>query len=159
MRNGAGADLAVGAFVLGVAALAAWQAAAIPVSPLYAQVGPKLVPFLVAGLLGVLGIGLVLAALRGGWSADLPENAGAPPPNRRALGFLGLGLIANLALIASLGFVIAATVQYMLVCHAFGSRRPARDLAIGAAVTLAAFLGFEKGLGVNIGAGVLEGLL
>ena len=67
--------------------------------------------------------------------------------------------MANLALIDWLGFVFASTIMYVLVCAAFGSKRPLADLGIGLAVTLAAYLGFEKGLGVNIGAGLLEGIL
>jgi putative tricarboxylic transport membrane protein len=154
------ADLWCALGVVGLAALAFWQAAVIPVTPLYAQVGPKLVPYAIAAGLGALGIGLTLAALRGGWSRDLPDVAEAPPTNWRALSLMGAGLLANLALIDRLGFVVAATVQFVLVAAAFGSRRTLRDIAIGLAVTLAAYLGFSRLLGVNIGAGSLwEGLL
>jgi putative tricarboxylic transport membrane protein len=159
VKKGAGADLAVGLFVLALAGLALWQATAIPASPIYAQVGPKFIPYLVAGFIALCGVGLVLAALRGGWSADLTEVATAPPTNWRALALLGAGLAANLVLIDRLGFVFASTTMYVLVCAAFGSKRPLTDLAIGIAVTLGAYLGFEKGLGVNIGAGILEGIL
>jgi putative tricarboxylic transport membrane protein len=159
VTKGAGPDLAVGAFVVALAGLAFWQAASIPTSPIYAQVGPKFVPYLVAGFLALCGLGLVLAALRGGWSADLTEVREAPPTNWRALTLLGAGLAANLALIDWLGFVFASTIMYVLVCSAFGSKRPLTDLGIGLAVTLGAYLGFEKGLGVNIGAGILEGIL
>ena len=116
-------------------------------------------PYLVGGILVALGIALSAVALRGGWSGDLEEAMEAPPTNWRALVLLGAGLLVQLALIDWLGFVIAATIQYVLVCAAFGSRRPLRDLAIGIAVTLGAYLAFSKLLGVNIGAGVLEGIL
>jgi putative tricarboxylic transport membrane protein len=159
VKQGAGADLAVGVFVMALAGLAFWQAVAIPASPIYAQVGPKFVPYLVAGFMALCGVGLTLAALRGGWSADLTEVREAPPTNWRALTLLGAGLAANLALIDWLGFVIASSTMYVLVCAAFGSKRPLIDLGIGIAVTLGAYLGFEKGLGVNIGAGILEGIL
>ena len=72
---------------------------------------------------------------------------------------LGRILLANLLLIDWLGFVFAATAQFVLVAAGFGSRRPGRDLLIGLAVTLSAFLAFDKLLGVNIGAGILEGIL
>ena len=65
----------------------------------------------------------------------------------------------QVALIDWLGFVIASTILYVLVCAAFGSRHPLRDLLIGAVVTLLAYLAFSRLLGVNIGAGVLEGIL
>jgi putative tricarboxylic transport membrane protein len=158
------ADLGAGVFVRALGALGVWGAAVIPDSPIYAQVGPKAVPFVVGGGLVVLGALLCLVALRGagaggGWSRDLPDASGTPP-NWRALGLLGAGLLVNLALIDALGFVVAATVQFPLVAAAFGARSWWRDLLVGFVVSLAAFLAFARLLGVNIGAGpLLEGLL
>jgi putative tricarboxylic transport membrane protein len=37
-------DLLAGLFILGLGLVGIWQASAIPVSPLYAQVGPKVIP-------------------------------------------------------------------------------------------------------------------
>ena len=159
VKPGAGPDLAVGVFVLLLGALCLWQASIIPTTPLYAQVGPKFVPYLVGGLVALLGAGLVIQALRGGWSAEMEEVQTAAPTNWRALGLVGAGLVANLVLIDWLGFVFAATAQFVLVAAGFGSRHPLRDLLIGFAVTLGAFLAFDKLLGVNIGAGILEGIL
>lgn len=155
---GTGPDLAVGIFVLVLGLLCVWQAIAIPVTPLYAQVGPKFMPYLVGAMVCAVGGGLILSALRGGWSHTLEEVQTAPPTNWRALAILGAGLVANLMLIDWLGFVIAATVQFALVSAAFGSRHPLRDLGIGFLVTFGAYLGFDKALGVNIGAGILEGI-
>jgi putative tricarboxylic transport membrane protein len=153
------ADLGVGLFVLLLGLLTLYAAWAIPESPIYAQVGAKAVPYLVGVILVALGIGLSITAARGGWSWRLEEEMAAPPTNWRALGLLGAGLLVQIALIQWLGFVIAATIQYVLVCAAFGSRKPLRDLLIGIVVTLGAYLGFSHLLGVNIGAGVLEGIL
>ncbi|MBY0330688.1 MAG: tripartite tricarboxylate transporter TctB family protein [Acetobacteraceae bacterium] len=154
-------DVLVGGFVLLLGALTLWQALVIPVSPLYGQVGPKVVPFVAAGGLIVLGGCLLFVALRGGWSWALEGSApGAPdaaPANRRALGLLGAGLLANLALIGFLGFSLAATAQFVLVAAAFGSRRPLRDLVLALVLTLAVWFLFVEALGVNIGAGLLEG--
>ncbi len=158
-KPGLGPDLAAGLFVLLLGALCLWQAGIIPATPLYAQVGPKFVPYLVGGLVVLIGLGLTVQALRGGWSAEMEDVRDAPPTNWRALGLVGAGLLANLLLIDWLGFVFAATAQFVLVAAGFGSRRPGRDLLIGLAVTLSAFLAFDKLLGVNIGAGILEGIL
>jgi putative tricarboxylic transport membrane protein len=153
------ADLGAALFVLGLGGVTVWQTLAIPVSPLYAQVGPKLVPWLVAGALLLLGAGLTLSALRGGWSRDLPEVAGAPPANLKALGLLLAGLLANVALIEAFGFTVAATAQFVLVAAAFGSRAHGRNLILAFAVSLGAYALFVKLLGVNIGAGLVEGLV
>jgi putative tricarboxylic transport membrane protein len=153
------ADLGVGLFVLGLGAVAVWQTLAIPASPLYAQVGPKLVPWLVAAGLLALGALLTLSALRGGWSHGIEELRGAPPANLRALGLLLAGLLANIVLIVPFGFTVAATAQFALVAAAFGSRAHLRNLAIAFVVALGAYTLFVKLLGVNIGAGVVEGLV
>jgi putative tricarboxylic transport membrane protein len=152
-------DLLAGFFVLGLGLVGFWQAAAIPVSPLYAQVGPKVVPYGVAAAMTLLGGLLVLTALRGGWSARISEVAAAGPPNLRALGLLGAGLVANLLLIGPAGFSIAASAQFVLVAAAFGSRSMARDLLLALPLTLLVWFLFVQGLGVNIGAGLLEGVI
>ena len=152
-------DLLVGLFVLLLGALALWQAAAIPASPIYAQVGPKAVPYAVGGGLLLLGLGLSASALRGGWSATLEEAREAPPANWRAFGLMLAGLAANLALIGPFGFSVAATAQFVLVAAAFGSRRPVRDGLVALALALLVWFGFVEVLGVNIGAGLLEGLV
>lgn len=159
MKPEARSDLLVGLGVVGLGLLVVWQVLVVPAAPVYAVVGPTFVPWLVAVLLLVLGGGLCLSAVRGGWSHELEEVRDAPPTNWRALGLLGAGLVVQVALIDWLGFIIASTILYVLVCAAFGSRRPAIDLAIGVAVTLVAYLAFDRLLGVNIGSGILEGIL
>jgi putative tricarboxylic transport membrane protein len=153
------ADLGAGLFVLGLGVIGVWQALVIPTSPIYAQVGPKLVPWLIAGALGALGALLSASALRGGWSRGLEDAQDRPSPNLRALGLMLAGLLANLALIGPFGFTIAATAQFVLVAAAFGSRAHPRNAAIAFVVALAAYTLFVKALGVNIGAGVVEALI
>ncbi|WP_372622901.1 tripartite tricarboxylate transporter TctB family protein [Falsiroseomonas sp.] len=153
------ADLGAGLFVLGLGGLAMWQTLVIPASPLYAQVGPTLVPALVSAALLVLGALLTVSALRGGWSAGIEEVAEAPPAIPRSLGLLLAGLLANLVLIGPLGFTIAASAQFVLVAAAFGSRAHLRNLGIAVVVSLGAYTLFVKALGVNIGAGLVEGLI
>jgi putative tricarboxylic transport membrane protein len=157
-QPGRGADLGAAVFVLALGLLALWQAAVIPESPIYAQVGPRAVPYGVAAALIVLGLALTAAALRGGWSGEIEELADAPPLNARALGLLLAGLLANLALIGPFGFTVAATAQFVLVAAAFGSRAFVTNLVIAFVVSLGAYGLFVKLLGVNIGAGVIEAL-
>lgn len=135
-----------------------WQGSVIPASPLYAAVGPKLVPYLAGAGLLVLGALLLGVALRGGWSSGLEAVRDAPPVNPRSFCLLLAGLLANLALIDTLGFVFAGTVQFVLVALALNARNLARTALIGLAVTFGAFLFFDKALGVNIGTGIFEGL-
>ncbi|MEO3475720.1 tripartite tricarboxylate transporter TctB family protein [Roseomonas sp. CAU 1739] len=159
MKQGAFPDLMVGLGVTGLGLMTVWLTWVIPVTPVYAVVGPKLVPAVIAAALVVLGLLICAAALRGGWSADLPEVAEAGPPNLPALAWLGGGMLLNLVLIVPLGFAIGAAVQFVCTARAFGSRAPLRDAVIALAVSLGAFFLFVEALGVNIGAGVLEGAI
>lgn len=159
MKPGALPDLAVGLAVTALGVLCAWLTWIIPLTPVYAVVGPKLVPAVIAGALFVLGLLLTAVALRGGWSADNSEVAEAGPANYPALGWLLGGMALNLALIEPLGFSIAAALQFVCTARAFGSRSPLRDAVIALMVSLGAFFLFVEALRVNIGAGVLEGAI
>lgn len=133
-----------------------WQTLAIPVSPMYAKVGPTVFPYMTAGGLGVLGALLLVQAWRGGWQ---PAEEADVPVDWRAVGFVAAGLVANVALIGPLGFTAASVLMFVLIAHGFGSRRPLRDAGLGFALALAAYFGFAKALGVNIGAGLIENVL
>ena len=64
-----------------------------------------------------------------------------------------------MALMHTVGFVIAAGVLFFCVARGFGSTRPVRDLVVGLVIGLAVFLFFVKFLNVNLPAGVLKPLL
>jgi putative tricarboxylic transport membrane protein len=148
------ASIAVG--LLAVALLVFWETARMPVSPMYSKVGPTVFPYLTAGGLALLAVLLFVEALRGGWQ---PEDEKEVAVDWRSVAFVAAGLVANVALIKPLGFTAASTVLFVLVAHGFGSRQPLRNALIGLVLSLAAYFGFAKALGVNIGAGVIETLL
>ena len=150
-------ELAVALGVLALAALVGWRTAAIPFSPLYSQVGPTVIPWIVTAGLAVLGALLLVKALTGGWVHE-SEDA-EPPVNRVAMAWLALGLFLNVALIGTLGFIIASTLMFVCVARAFGSLAWPRDAGIALVLCLAAYLGFSRLLGISIGAGILEGIL
>jgi putative tricarboxylic transport membrane protein len=155
-QRGAGAALpetVLGIATVGVALLAFWQTAIIPVSPLYSKVGPTIFPYIASALLLVLGVLLSVQGLRGGWQ---PEDEKEVPLDWAAMSVVIAGLAANVVLIGPLGFTIASTVLFTLIAWGFGSRRPWRDAPIGFVLALAAYFGFATGLGVNIGMGPLE---
>jgi putative tricarboxylic transport membrane protein len=148
-------ELLIGIGMLAAAATALWETMAIPVSPLYSKVGPTVFPYITAAGMLVLAILLIVAALRGGWQ---PEEEKETPTDWKSMAFVVAGLLANLFLIRPLGFTAASVIMFVLVCYGFGSRRPLRDLVIGLILGLAAYFGFAKVLGVNIGAGYIENL-
>jgi putative tricarboxylic transport membrane protein len=149
-------ELLIGFGLAACAAAVFWQTWTMPVSPMYSKVGPTVFPYMTATGLAVLAVLLLVAAARGGWQ---PDDEKETPTDWRALGFVAAGLIANVLLIQPLGFTAAAVVMFVLVCHGFGSRHPLRDALIALVLALAAYFGFARALGVNIGAGVIENVL
>lgn len=149
-------EFLIGLGLLAGACVALWEAATIPVSPMYSKVGPTAFPYAAGGGLVVLSMLLIARAVRGGWQAQEEKDI---PVDRGALIVVAAGLLANVVLIGPLGFTAASTILFVLVCRGFGSRLLLRDLIIGLVLSLVAFFGFAELLGVNIGAGVVEKLL
>jgi putative tricarboxylic transport membrane protein len=139
--------------VLALAAVVGWQTLLIPHNAVYAQVGPTAIPWLAAAMLGVLGALLTWRGLCGGWEHEERGSFDA-----WGLGWLLAGLVLNVALIGTAGFIIASTAMFVCTATAFGSRSTFRDAGIGFALALAAYAGFDRLLGYRIGSGLIEGL-
>jgi putative tricarboxylic transport membrane protein len=152
-RRAAVGETVIAGVVLVLAAVVFWQTTAIPVSPIYAKVGPTVVPTIAALGLGLLGMILMIEALRGGWQSAAERNLAI---DHAALMWIGAGLILNVALIGPAGFTLASTVLSVCVARGFGSRAIMRDGAIAMVFALTAYFGFARTLGIDIGAGLIE---
>jgi putative tricarboxylic transport membrane protein len=146
-------EAVIGAGVLALAAVMLWQTLAIPVSPIYAQVGPTVVPIITALALGMLGVLLLIAAWQGGWQS---EEEKASTPDRMALAWVAAGLVLNVLLIGTAGFTVASVILFVCVARGFGSKAIVRDTVIAAVFALVAYFGFAQTLGINIGSGIVE---
>ncbi len=144
--------------MLALACVVLAETALGPAAPAYAQVGPRAFPYAVGAGLGALGALLLAEGLRGGWRDPAAERALGPPRLKPFL-WVALGLAVNAALIQWLGFVLSSTALFACVARGFGSRRPARDLAWGLGLSLAAYLGFARLLSIRLGDGPIERLL
>lgn len=136
-------------------------ARAMPATGGFSGVGPAAMPAIVGVGLIVVGAWLLLERLTGGW-----RESEAPPAERGehrffAPGFLWVtaGLVAQMLLIQSAGFVIAAAALFVGVSRGFGSTRPLRDVLMGFGIALAIFLFFVRFLNVGLPAGWLKPLL
>ncbi|HKF09972.1 MAG TPA: tripartite tricarboxylate transporter TctB family protein [Xanthobacteraceae bacterium] len=152
-RRPAIGETLIGAGVLALAVVMFWQTMSIPVSPIYAKVGPIVVPMITAAALGILGVLLLIDAWQGGWQS---EEEKAVRPDHAALLWILAGLVLNVTLIGPAGFTIASVIVFVCVARGFGSNAIARDALIGAAFALIAYFGFATTLGINIGSGPLE---
>ncbi len=139
---------------MALACIVAWQAANIPHGGGYAQVGPTVAPWMVAIMLGALGVAIVVESYLKRAEEETRERL-----NRVSLLWVGAGLIGNLALISVIGFILASTLLFACTARAFGSRRPLRDAGIGFAVAFIAYFSFDRLLGYRIGGGWIENLI
>jgi putative tricarboxylic transport membrane protein len=141
-------------FVLGLGLFVAVETAMLRTGPGYAAIGPKLFPWLVAAGLLLVGAALLYEARAGavahpgGFDLDLPPAL-----------VVTAGLVLQMVLMRPAGFVIASTVLFVAVSHAFGSRRLVLNIAVGFVLCLATYVGFRWGLGLILPAGALALLL
>ena len=124
-------------------------------------VGPKTVPFIVAGMLVVCAVLLAVNVLRGGkGEAEGGEDVDLDhPADWKTILPLAGAFVANILLIDWAGWVISGTVLFWGSVLALGSRRYIRDGLISVALSLLTFYGFYLGLGIALPAGLLEGIL
>jgi putative tricarboxylic transport membrane protein len=115
----------------------------------YIGLGPAAIVLAVGLGLTVLGLILIVQALRGDFSEISAEEDA--PPSRSAFLLALAGVSVPLLTMRWLGFPLTAMFAFTLVTHAFGSRRTALDLAVGAALGSIAWLGFTR-LGISLGA-------
>jgi putative tricarboxylic transport membrane protein len=160
--GGARAELILSAGVLALGSFALYTALRLPSAGGYSGIGPNAIPIAVAGGLAILGVWLLIEALTGGWRArtsDDPAERGEHAFHAPAFAWVTAGLFAQMALMQTAGFVLAAAVLFTAVARGFGSARPVRDAAIGLALGLAVFLFFVKFLNVGLPAGWLRPVL
>jgi putative tricarboxylic transport membrane protein len=155
-----GRSLRIGESVLGGAVLAlglfvAVQTSLLAVAPSQATVGPRLFPFLVATGLVVVGAALLREAVFGHIAHE-----GGFELDWRAVGLVSAGLILQMLLLESLGWILAATLLFAAATLAFGSRRLVLNVAIGVVLTGLTFVIFNYGLDLGLPTGtVIEDLL
>jgi putative tricarboxylic transport membrane protein len=149
---------AVGAGVLLLGLALAGGAVAIPSAAGYGGVGPNFLPWLVAVSLVLCGAMIVREALTGGFRA-MDEPSGAAQPYWPALAWISAGLLANAALITTIGFILSCTLCYMLAVQglkrasgkeAAGPRALAMDLFTGAAISAPVFWTFTQFLAISL---------
>ena len=123
--------------------------------------GPRPVPLLVGAVSLALAVALAVAVRRG----DRPEaEAGedvdlSSGTDVKTVLLLVAVFATTIVLIDPLGWVISGGLLFYGAAIALGSRHFVRDLAISAALSLGTFYGFAIGLGVNLPAGILQGIL
>ena len=148
----------VGAGVLALGLLIAAGATQISSEAGYGGVGPNFLPWVVGGLLALCGAFLGWEALSGGFR-DLEEASGAASGHWPGFVWVSAGLLANAALITSIGFILSCTLCFVLAVRGFRSSEGRLDLSlralivdalIGMAIAAPVFWMFTKFLAINL---------
>jgi putative tricarboxylic transport membrane protein len=149
---------AVGAGVLVIGLGLGFGAAGIPAEAGYAGVGPNFLPWLVSACLTVCGAWLVREALTGGFrEMDAPE--GAADGHWPGFVWVTAGLLANAALITTIGFILSCALCFVLAVQGFksaagraqaGLRGWLVSAAIGVAIAAPVYWMFTQLLAINL---------
>jgi putative tricarboxylic transport membrane protein len=148
----------VGAGVLVLGVLIAAGALQISSDAGYGGVGPNFLPWMVGGLLALCGAFLVWEALTGGFR-QLEAASGADSGHWPGFIWVSVGLLANAALITTLGFILSCTLCFVLAVRGFRSAEGRLDLSlrallvdvlIGIAISAPVYWMFTQALAINL---------
>ena len=151
-------QLLVGAGVLALGLLVGLGALQIPSQAGYGGVGANFLPWVVGALLVLCGLLLLREAASGGFR-QMEEVAGAAHGHWGGFVWVSVGLLANAALITTIGFILSCTLCFVLAVRGFRSaegrldlslRALLKDAAIGLAIAAPVYWMFTKFLAINL---------
>ncbi|HEU5143794.1 MAG TPA: tripartite tricarboxylate transporter TctB family protein [Dermatophilaceae bacterium] len=156
------AQYGVCAALAGLGVLLLVDAARIaPVTSSNDPLGPRPVPMVLGALLLLTAVLYAIDVWRGGVGhaeegedVDLGSRA-----DWKTVGLLVAVFGVNALLLEPLGWVISGALLFWGCAFALGNRHHIRGLVIGVALGLITFYAFAIGLGVNLPAGILQGIL
>jgi putative tricarboxylic transport membrane protein len=122
--------------------------------PTSAVVGPALFPYLIAAGLVIVGVSLLREAFTGHIAHE-----GGFELDWIAVALVSAGLLIQIFLLETLGWIPATALLFIAVARALGSRRLLTDAVLGVALTAASFVVFNYGLGLNLPGGVVADLI
>ena len=124
----------------------------------YGGVGPNFLPWLIALSLLVCG-GFIVWEARSGGFRSMDEPTGAAQAYWPGFVWMSAGLLANAALITSIGFIFSCSLCFVLAVQGLqgaegragrGVRGYLKDLLIGLAIAAPVYWMFTKFLAINL---------
>jgi putative tricarboxylic transport membrane protein len=124
----------------------------------YSGVGPNFLPWLVGLALLTCGAFLVYEANSGGYR-EMEAPSGAASGHWRGFAWVSVGILANAALITTLGFILSCSLCFVLAVRGFKSAEDRLDLspkawlidaAIGGAIAAPVYWMFTQLLAINL---------
>lgn len=158
-KSSAGQTL-MGCGILAVGVIMAVGAAMIPSEAGYSGVGPNFLPALVSLVLLICGAWVIWEARSGGFR-NLEEPSGAAAGFWSGFAWMSAGLLANAALITTIGFILSCTLCFALAVRglrtaeadkigSFDVQQFIKDLLIGMAIAAPVYWMFTKLLAINL---------
>ncbi len=163
-RGGApGPQTLIGVGLLAVAAVIIAGAVGFPASTGYSGVGPNFLPWVV-GCVVLLCAVLVIWEARTGGYRHMEEPTGAEQAYWPGFAWMSAGLLANAALITTIGFILSCSLCFALAVRGlrYADRhggvaavrgevaQTVRDVLIGAAIAAPVYWMFTKLLAINL---------
>ena len=148
----------IGAGTLAVGALLAAGATQIRSEAGYSGVGPNFLPWVVGLALLLCGAFLVWEAYSGGFR-EMEEPSGAEQGHWPGFVWVSAGILANAALITTIGFILSCALCFVLAVRGFKSAEDRLDLspkawlvdaAIGFAIAAPVYWMFSQLLAINL---------
>ena len=148
----------VGAGVLLLAGVLAFGALSIPSAAGYAGAGPNFLPWVVSLALAACGAFLVWEALSGGFRAMEPPSDTAPA-YWAGFAWVSAGLLANAALITTIGFILSCTLCFVLAVQGLRGaeghsglepRIWLKNAVIGLLISAPVYWAFTQFLAINL---------
>jgi putative tricarboxylic transport membrane protein len=152
------AQTLVGVGVLLVGLALAAGAISIPSAAGYGGVGPNFLPWLISGVLALCGVMIIREARTGGFR-NMEPPSGSERGYWPGFAWVSAGLLANAALITTIGFILSCTLCYVLAVQglrraggqAAGTPRVlAIDAVTGFAISAPVFWAFTQFLAINL---------
>jgi putative tricarboxylic transport membrane protein len=151
-------EVLIGVGVLALAAFLAWGATGISSEAGYAGVGPNFLPWAVSAALATCGVWLLWEARSGGFR-DREAPSGADSGDWPAFGWVSAGVLANAALITTLGFILSCALCFVLAVRGLrvaegkpggGLHQTLKDAMVGLLIAAPVYWLFTKILAVNL---------
>jgi putative tricarboxylic transport membrane protein len=147
--------ISLGLIALGIFVI--WETRSIAETQGYAQIGPRLFPYIVGVGLTLCGAVLGWQAIFGGWRNVPLDQEGHDAPDWMAFGIISAGIVLHMIVIGWAGFILAGTLLFVLIARGFGSRKPVRDAIIAVVLTMVVYFVFTRALGLKLPAVPLLG--
>ena len=157
-----GPQTLIGVGILVIGGVIAGGATMIPSEAGYGGVGPNFLPWVVGVCLLLCGV-LVIREARTGGYRNMEEPSGAPTGYWRGFAWMSAALLANAALITTIGFILSCSLCFVLAVRglrnadkqanpdpAFQPAQLLRDALIGAAISAPVYWMFTKLLAINL---------